>query len=198
MLDIQPVAALVVISLFFSFSWIVLTRVPAQPSTSRYPMFTPSSSIRVPLPVLAIRTSTSCSRLHPHQSLPSIRVPPPAFVLGEFNFMQLFWGVPTMPDVFSGLLKLFTILCTCACASDTSIWLSSLSGSSAHDFMPQAGESGVTDAFAGILKPFTSPCAFPHTFGVFTWLLSLSSRSRHISVLLEGKSSAVSGLLCMY
>ena len=46
--------------------------------------------------------------------------------------MQSLCGVLTVPDMFAGLLKSFTTLCVCACASNTSIWLSSTSGPSCH------------------------------------------------------------------
>ena len=75
--------------------------------------------------------------------------------------MQSLCVVLIVPDLFAGLLKSFMTLCTCVHVSNTSIWLSSVSGPSARDFVPLVGESGVTDAFAGILEPFTSPCAFP-------------------------------------
>ena len=76
-------------------------------------------------------------------------------------FMQLFCVVLTVPDLFAGLLKSFKTLCACARVYNMSVWLSSVSGPSARDFVPLVGESGVTDAFAGILEPFTSLCAFP-------------------------------------
>ena len=198
----QPVAAPVV-SPFFSFSWIVLTRVPALPIVYCF-RFT---SHQQPL----ARSSTTANQLRPASlhppsfvSLPALvismtrRAPPtrvstrislsraspsfPAFVPGEFNFSQSFWGIPTVPDVFAGFLKWFTIHCVCTC--QTRLFGFRVSRSSAHDFMPQAGVSSATDAFAGILEPFTSQCAFPHTFGVFAWLSNLSSMSRHIFVLL--------------
>lgn len=49
-------------------------------------------------------------------------------VPSEFDFSQLFWGVPTHSDMFSDLLKLFGMPCMHVHVSDMSVWLSSLSG----------------------------------------------------------------------
>ena len=106
----------------------------------------------VSLPALAISTTRRSppTRVSTRISLSRAFASLPAFVPGEFNFSQSLWGVPTVPDVFAGFLKWFTIHCMCTCR--TRLFGFRVSRSSAHDFMPLAGVSGAT----GALQVFSS------------------------------------------
>ena len=77
---------------------------------------------------------------------------------GNFDFVQLSWGVLTVSDVFPDLLESFAMPCTRVRVSDASVWLSSLSGSPMRDSEPLEGKSDVADMFADIFELFATPC----------------------------------------